>query len=318
MTRSLEPALDLLARLSPFLNRLFVGMSIVFAAYFWMLLVTTVNGNPVDARWYWAANPADLYPNPELLQQNGYNYSPAFELVIGWSRHLSFEAFTAIWWGLLLVALVWLAGPFAVFLLFLYPVASEVNAGNIQLLLAAAIVLAFRGSPSATSGSRWSAWPGLWSFVLLTKVTPGVGLLWYAVRRQWRQLAVALGVTGAIVGVTFAIWPERWFDWLRLLTAGSPPPVPPFNLPLLPRLVAAVAIIVLAAWRGWRWPVVVGATLALPAFYSISPSMFVGVLPFARAAFGRWASRRRESIATGRAERLHAQGNPKTDGMLAG
>ena len=67
----------------------------------------------------WEANPADLYPHPERLQQNGYNYSPAFELVVGWGRHLSFEQFTAIWRALLLVTLVWLAGPFTVFLLFL-------------------------------------------------------------------------------------------------------------------------------------------------------------------------------------------------------
>jgi hypothetical protein len=49
---------------------------------------------------------------------------------------------------------------------------------------------------------------------------------------------------------------------------------------------------VFAAWRGWRWPVIVAGTLALPAFYTISPSMLVGVLPFARAALVRWAERR--------------------------
>jgi hypothetical protein len=37
--------------------------------------------------------------------------------------------------------------------------------------------------------------------------------------------------------------------------------------------------------------VVLGATLALPAFYTISPSMLVGVLPFAREAAGRWLDR---------------------------
>jgi hypothetical protein len=132
--------------------------------------------------------------------------------------------------------------------------------------------------------------------VLLTKVTPGVGLLWFALRRQWRALAWALGVTAAIAAVTFAIWPDRWFAWFELLRQGSPPAVPPFNWPLIPRLVVAVAIIVLGAWRGWRWPVVVGATLALPAFYTLSPSMLVGVLPFAREAASRWAARRRASL----------------------
>ena len=293
-----DDPIDALARSARFFGLLFTGIGIVFAAFYWLQLTTTV-GLPVDVHWYWAANPADLYPHPELLQQNGYNYSPAFELVVGWGRLLPFEVFTAIWRAALLVALVWLAGPFTAFVLFLYPVASEVNAGNIQLLLAAAIVLGFRGGP----------WAATWAFVLLTKVTPGIGLLWFALRRRWRELAVALAVTAAIAVVTFALWPDRWFGWLRLMTAGSPPPVPPFNLPFLPRFLVAVAIVVIAAWRGWRWPVVVAGMLALPAFYTLSPSMLVGVLPFAREAFGRWLR--------GREERLRAQGNPVSGGILA-
>jgi len=197
-----------------------------------------------------------------------------------------------------------------------------VNAGNIQLLLAAAIVLGFRGTVGRAGGERDAAgrallpratlWPATWAFVLLTKVTPGVGLLWFALRWRWRDLAVALGATAVIAGVTFALWPDRWFDWFALLTAGSPPPVPPFYLPFLPRFVAAIAIVIVAAWRGWRWPVVVAGTLALPAFYTLSPSMLVGVLPFVREALGRWASARLQA----REQRLRAQGNPAA-GILA-
>ncbi len=58
--------------------------------------------------------------------------------------------------------------------------------GNVHMLLALAIVLGFR-------------WPATWSFVLLTKVTPGIGLLWFAVRREWRSLAIALGATAVLV-----------------------------------------------------------------------------------------------------------------------
>ena len=32
-----------------------------------------------------------------------------------------------------------------------------------------------------------------WAFVLLTKVTPGMGLLWFVVRREWRALLIAYG-----------------------------------------------------------------------------------------------------------------------------
>ena len=281
--------LDLLAERAWFISRLFLGLGILICAYYWVLL-TSGTGAPVDVHAYWAADPNNLYPPAsDPLRQDAYLYAPAFEVLVGWGRHLSFEAFTAIWRALLLLTLVWLAGPLVGFVLFLYPVASEVNAGNIQLLLAAAIVLSFRGG----------AWPATWSFVLLTKVTPGIGLIWFALRRQWRALAIAAGATVLIVAVTFALWPDRWLAWLRLIVeGGEPAPLSPFYLPFWPRFIAAAAIVAVGAWRGWRWPVIVGATLALPAFYTISPSMLVGVLPFAREAAGRWAARRREAIAT--------------------
>src|SRR5206468_4784243 len=115
-------------------------------------------------------------------------------------RAIPEAVFVAIWRAILLAALVYLAGPFTIFVLFTVPVASEINAGNIQILLALAIVLGFR-------------WPGPWAFVLLTKVTPGVGLLWFAIRREWRALAIAFGFTAALVAVSFLGRPGGWFDY---------------------------------------------------------------------------------------------------------
>jgi hypothetical protein len=270
----------------------FTGLGCVAAGYYWWLL-TQSGGAPVDVHAYWAADPNNLYPPAtDPLHTDAYLYSPAFELVVGWGRHLSFEAFTAIWRALLLVALVWLAGPFTLLVLFTVPVASEINAGNIQILLAAAIVLGFRGTDGKPE--RWSAWPGLWAVVVLTKVTPGIGVLWFAARCRWRAFAVGVITTALVAVLTFAVWPDRWEAWVRLLIAGgSPAPLAPYYLPFWPRFVAAALIIVVGAWRGWRWPVVVGATLALPAFYTISPSLLVGVLPFLRQALGRWVLARR-------------------------
>jgi hypothetical protein len=282
--------IDRLAARARFFSLLFTGIGIVFAAYYWYQLTATT-GLPVDVHAYWVADPNNLYPPAEsTIHKDAYLYSPAFEVLVGWGRHLSFETFTAIWRALLLVTLVWLAGPFTVFVLFTVPVASEINAGNIQLLMAAAIVLTFR---------RPAAWAGLWAFVVLTKVTPGVAAVWFAARRQWRHFAVAVGVTAAIAAVTFAIWPDRWLDWIALLASGgTPEPLAPYYLPFWPRFVVAVLIVLLGAWRGWRWPVVVGATLALPAFYTISPALLVGVLPFLREAVGRWAAQRVAATST--------------------
>ena len=77
--------------------------------------------------------------------------------------------------------MIWLGWRSALLVLAFPPVALELYHGNIHLLMAAAIVLGFR-------------YPIGWSFLLLTKVTPGVGLVWFAVRREWRPLIIALGV----------------------------------------------------------------------------------------------------------------------------
>ncbi len=44
-------------------------------------------------------------------------------------------------------------------------------------------------------------------------------------RREWRALALAVGVTGAIVAVSFALNPTAWADWIDLLlaVAGAQP-----------------------------------------------------------------------------------------------
>jgi hypothetical protein len=256
-----------------------VLLGILASVVYWWYLTTT-GGEPVDVRAYWVADPADLYGGALAGQTtNAYLYTPAFEFVVGWGRQVPFEVFVAIWRAILLALLVWMAGPFTIFVLFTIPVSSEINAGNIQIMLAAAIVIGFR-------------FPASWSFVLLTKVTPGIGLLWFAIRRRWRDLAIALGVTAAIVGVSFVLHPDRWFDYVTLVTGSPAPAVAPYYLPLWVRLGPAVAFIAWGGVTGHRWPVVVGSTLALPVYYVISSSMLVGVLPYAREALGRWLDRR--------------------------
>ena len=76
---------------------------------------------------------------------------------------------------------------------------------DIHLLIAAAVVLSFR-------------FPAAWSFVLLTKVTPAVGVLWFAFRREWRSFAIAIGGTAAIVAVSVAIGGiDLWVQWAQSL-----------------------------------------------------------------------------------------------------
>lgn len=249
-------------------------IGILVAAAVW-LEFTRSGGQPVDAHAYWTADPNDLYRIARSGQTtDSYLYPPAFEVFVSWGRVVPFEVFVAIWRALLLAALVYLAGPLTILVLFTVPVASEINAGNIQILLALAIVLGFR-------------WPASWAFVVLTKLTPGVGLAWFALRREWRALAMAAGATVLVGGVSFVLSRDAWFAYLALLVGQPAPAVAPYYLSFWTRLPFALGFVAFGAWRGYRWPVVVGATLALPVYYIISTSMLVGVLPFLRSEAGR-------------------------------
>ena len=128
--------------------------------------------------------PDNLYPHPRTRgEHNGYNYSPAFEFVVGWWRWLPFEVFVAIWRADP-------AGAAGLDGRAVHDLRAVHGPGRVRDQRRATSRSCSRRRSSSASGSRPS-----WAFVLLTKVTPGIGLLWFAIRRRWRDLAIALGVT---------------------------------------------------------------------------------------------------------------------------
>lgn len=227
-------------------------------------------GDPVDARAYYQVDLERPYAGAVVAGRDAYLYSPAFAQLTEPLRLLPWRAFRFAWRAFELLALAALAGPATLLVLFLEPVASELNAGNVHLLTATAIVVGFR-------------WPAAWGFVLLTKVTPGIGLLWFAVRREWRSLAVALGVTAVVVVVSFALAPGLWLDWIGLLVReATSPPRREWEVVMLPlpwRLAAAALIVVWGARHDRRWTVPIGVFLALPVTWYPALSILVGILP---------------------------------------
>ena len=273
MTASARPAAR---RIDPWLVA-----GVVLAAVMWVLVIAwsdpTVqatqpwNGQPVtaqDARSYYGFNYADLYGGRTDWNAIGaYPYSPAFAQLLFPLNLLPWPLFVAAWTAILIAAVWMLTGP-DYFLLGLVVGAMEIAGGNVSLLLALAIVKGFRH-------------PWTWSFVLLTKITPGVGLLWFAIRREWRQLAIALGATAAVVLASYLLMPQSWHDWIDLLRSntskgGTWAAIP---IPLLVRGPIGVLLIVWGARRGQRWTVPVGAMLALPALWYGSLSMLLAVIP---------------------------------------
>jgi hypothetical protein len=222
----------------------------------------------VDAHAYWAADPFDPYGGTRPAEQDAYFYAPPFAQLLGPLHLLPWPWFVALWTLFLTAALVWQAGLWTGVVIFLVPVFAELTVGNIHLLLGAAIVAGFR-------------WPWLWALPLLTKVTPGIGLLWFALRREWRNLAIALGATAAISAVSFVIAPGLWFRWLEILGAAAKAPDWVFivPIPLYIRAVAAVALVSWGALTDRRWTVPVASMLALPILWVNGLAMLVAVIP---------------------------------------
>lgn len=220
-----------------------------------------------DAHNYWASHLPQPYVGTE--GQNTFLYSPVAAFAIYPLTLLPYDIFHVVWAGLSIGALVWMAGPWALPLLLFPPVTFELWLGQCHLLLAAAIVLSFR-------------YPAAWSAILLTKVTPGIGVIWFAVRGEWRSLAVALGVTAGLAGLTMAIAPSLWADWFDTLRSSQPVDVLVITTAALPiRLTIAGLIVGVAALKNWRWAVPIAAVIALPTVWTFGASMLVACLPLA-------------------------------------
>ena len=222
----------------------------------------------MDARCYWVPSLSNPYLNSTWTVQIAYPYSPAFLQILQPIRLLPWQLFMAVWAAILMTAMVYLTGPRLILLGLAFFGLMEIWGGNIELLIAVAIVLGFR-------------WPAAWAFVLLTKITPGVGLLWFAVRREWRALAIALAATVAVVAVSAAIQPNAWLAWRDVLVAnagknGTWAAIP---IPFLVRFPIAVVIVVWGARRNHRWTVPVSAMLALPALWYGGLSIMLATLP---------------------------------------
>jgi hypothetical protein len=223
-----------------------------------------------DARAYWAAPLDAPYVSGSVGQESAYLYSPAFLVAMSPLRALSWPLFVGVWTALLVGVLYWLTRPL-LFLPMLLVTLPEIWGGNITILLAAAIVVGL---------SR----PAGWAFPALTKVTPAIGLLWFAVRREWSRLAVASLATAAVIGVTAILTPGLWADWMSLLGSSTGSSTVPGSVPvpLVMRLPFALLIIAWAARSGRAWLLPVGILLAMPVIWWGSLAILTASVAFER------------------------------------
>ena len=237
----------------------------------WAALIAYLVLSPIpatsDVENYWLLDTADPYRD-RWGSADAFVYSPAFGQLVYPFTFIPFEAFFRVVMAINLVALAWLLGPVAGALALLLPfVQSELTTGQIHLPLTVMCVLLRRH-------------PSFWAFGVLTKVTPGVTLLWFLGRREWRQAAVALGVTLAIVIVSAITWPSAWRDWIELLIESSTRSIENFvvnELPVVYRLPIAAGLMVMAAWRDRPAAIPLLVCFALPAIWFGALVMFAGV-----------------------------------------
>lgn len=228
----------------------------------------------VDAYAYWSTRAGAMYGGSGAGAIGAYVYSPAFAQLLTPATLLPWPLFVTSWTALNMAVLWWLAGRWSLPLLLLFlPVPFEIISGNVHLLYAAAIVLGFRSSAA-------------WALPILTKVTPGIGLAWFAVRREWRALATACMVTAAVAAVSYLLDPGAWSAWLGVLARSSSTPVTVgWYLPvgLVVRLPIALAVVVFAGLTGRAWLVPVAVMLALPVVWLNSLAILVACVPLKRA-----------------------------------
>jgi len=245
----------------------------------------------MDARCYWVPTLSDPYLHSNWTDQIAYPYSPAFLQLLEPIRLLPWQAFMAIWAAILMAAMTYITGPRLILLGLAFFGLMEIWGGNIELLVALAIVVGFR-------------WPAAWSFVLLTKITPGVGLLWFVVRREWRSLAIAAAATAAVMAASYLLMPEAWRRWPQVLAdnAGKNGTWAAVPIPFLVRLPFAIVLVVWGARVNHRWTVPVSAMLALPALWYGGLSIMLATLPLLGARswgdVGRVAADGRAGLAS--------------------
>jgi hypothetical protein len=211
-----------------------------------------------------------------------YIYSPAFAHSIAPLVALPWPVFAALWTAILAIVLWWLTGRWALVAVFVPTVALSLGIGQVDVLMAAAIVVGFR-------------WPAAWALPILTKVTPGIGLLWFAARREWRSLAIAAAATAGVVAASAIIDPVAWRGWIEMLLRMHFPKSEVLTylpIPLWIRLPIVAAFIVWGARTDRRWTLPIAVILALPTVWLNSPTILVAIPALvaagARLPAGAW------------------------------
>lgn len=254
-------------------TRLAMDAVIVAGAVFVVFRLLNIypwNVTELDFHAYWESRDVINYPAYSPFLIGAFLYSPAFAHLIAPLTSLPWQVFAGIWTAILVAAFVWMAGRWSLPLLLILVVPLEIYLGQVDILIAAAIVVGFR-------------YPVAWAFPLLTKLAPGVGLLWFVFRREWRNLLIALAATAGLAAISAIVAPSLWKGWIDLLfrSASDHQQVSGAYLaiPIWLRLPAAIGLLWWGARSDRYWVVPVAAFLAMPILWANVFTILIGALP---------------------------------------
>jgi hypothetical protein len=280
--------------------------AIGWVAFAWFLVTVTRRDGGVayDLRSYLLAAEhlmagEPLYAPVGINDPDAYRYLPSF--AIAWIPATILPEMAVTWAYRVgcVLCLRYLVGSWrAVGISFLFPpVAIELVALNVTLPLAAAARLALRGPRPGLGAALTPASAAIkWGGALLL---PYLWLREPTLRRP--IMAGSLGLA-ALLALHVALAPADWAAYLGSLaqqaaSANGPGVgeqlivvVPSVLADYLLRLAVAVALVVVAVWRGWGWLAFAAVTLAVPTLWAARLAALVAV-PRLFAEESDWVAR---------------------------
>jgi hypothetical protein len=191
-----------------------VGLAVLAAVGASLLLVVIVTywRAPGDNLAYWIAGQRivagqGIYAvGEDAFAPYAYHYPPPLaQLLAPFTLVLPSLAYVVAYRALEVISAWDLAGrrmlPMLALIAFL-PVAIALRFENVDLLMALGIVLGLR------------RWPWLFAVGAMVKASPGLGIVYLALQRRWRDALVSCVVGGVIAVVSIATAPDLWRAWL--------------------------------------------------------------------------------------------------------
>ena len=220
-----------------------------------------------DAVSYWLVDPSNLYRGTESSSAAGpFRYSPVIGQLVDPFGVIPWDLFFVAFLVMSLLALTVLCGRWALAFLLVPNVLGEVYLGNIDLFIALAVGFGL-------------TYPVAWALLPLAKGTPGVVILWFLARLEWRKLAIVGAFSLGISSASLLLTPTLWTEWVRVSTQYVSGAYGASTIPAAPRLLAAAVLVIVGSRLGRRWTLAAAATLAMPGLDWKTLTVALSILP---------------------------------------